>query len=306
MSEGVDPLVEEFLGYLSAERGRSENTLKAYRRDLDALVAWMAPRRLNDLAAGELDRFLADRLASGAAASSVARSASAVRGLFRFALEEGLVTADPVADAPAVKVPSRLPKALPEELVLALIDGVNGEDALSRRDRALLELLYGTGARVGELVGLSLGDLSRTEGLLRVRGKGDRERLVPLGTAATEALLRWLAPEGREQLCPDRFARRADAEALFLNQQGRRISRQGVARVVAQRAERAGIEGHVSPHVLRHSCASHMLAHGADVRVVQELLGHASIGTTQIYTKVTGEHLAAAYRAAHPRAAVAT
>lgn len=304
MSAPTDPIVEEFLDYLSAERGRSVNTLKAYRRDLEALSAWLGPgRSLSSLRPGELDRFVASRLASGAAPSSVARQASAARGLFRFALEEGLVAADPVVDAPAVKVPSRLPKALPEEVVLELIEGVNGDDALSRRDRAMLELLYGTGARVGELVGLNLGDLSRSEGLLRVRGKGGRERLVPVGTAATEALARWLEPSGRAALAPPSFARRADADALFLNQRGRRISRQGVARVVVERAERAGVAGPVSPHVLRHSCASHMLAHGADVRVVQELLGHASIGTTQIYTKVTGRHLKEAYLGAHPRAA---
>lgn len=303
MSTAPDPLVEEFLAYLSAERGRSANTLKAYRRDLEALASWLGPqRRLASLRPGELDRFVADRLAQGAAPATVARQASAARGLFRFATEEGLVPSDPVLDAPAVKVPSRLPKALPEEVVLELIEGVDGDDALSRRDRAMLELLYGTGARVGELVGLNLGDLSRSEGLLRVRGKGNRERLVPVGTAATEALSRWLEAPGRPALAPDRFARRMDADALFLNQRGRRISRQGVARVVQQRAIRAGISGPVSPHVLRHSCASHMLAHGADVRVVQELLGHASIGTTQIYTKVTGAHLQQAYLSAHPRA----
>ncbi|MCX6512409.1 MAG: site-specific tyrosine recombinase XerD [Actinobacteria bacterium] len=298
-----DPLVEEFLHFLSAERGRSDNTLKAYRRDLEVFTLWLAAdQSLQSVSTADIDRFIAERLTTGAAASSVARQASAIRGIYRFALEEGAMSKDPASEATIVKIGSRLPKALDQKAVGDLLDGVNGSDPIARRDRAVLELLYGTGARVSEVAGLNLSDLARQEGLLRVLGKGSRERLVPVGAGATEALSRWLAEGGRPSMVPERFARRSDADALFLNQRGQRMSRQGIDRIVASRAKRAGITSKVSPHVLRHSCATHMLAHGADIRVVQELLGHASIGTTQIYTKVTQDHLRSAYEAAHPRA----
>ncbi|HEX3947134.1 MAG TPA: tyrosine-type recombinase/integrase, partial [Acidimicrobiales bacterium] len=166
--------------------------------------------------------------------------------------------------------------------------------------RALLELLYGTGGRVSEIVGLDLADLAPGERLLRLYGKGAKERLVPLGRLAAAALVDWLAPGGRDQLVPARWRRRGDAEAVFLNARGGRLSRQGAYDILRRRAAGTGVR--VSPHVLRHSCATHMLARGADIRVVQELLGHASITTTQLYTKVTAEHLRATYESAHPRA----
>jgi integrase/recombinase XerD len=194
-----------------------------------------------------------------------------------------------------------LPKALSEAEVLVLLDGVNGDDPLSLRDRAILELLYGTGARVSEVVDLDLGSLAYDEGLLRVRGKGDKERIVPVGRGAQDALGAWIGPKGRGALAGPGTSR-ADASALFLNARGRRLSRQGVHLMVASRARRSGIAAAVSPHTLRHSCATHMLSRGADVRVVQELLGHASVATTQIYTKVTTDHLIRAYSSAHPRA----
>jgi len=202
----------------------------------------------------------------------------------------------------APRAPSRLPKALDEGDVVALLEAAGGPTAFDRRDRAILETLYGTGMRVSELVGLSIGDLGSDTGLVRVLGKGSTERLVPLGRCATEALEHWLGPDGRANLEPRRWARRADAEAVFLNARGGRLSRQGVWGVIDKRARRAGLGGRVHPHVLRHSCASHMLAHGADIRVVQELLGHASVATTQIYTRVSPEHLRRAYERAHPRA----
>ena len=177
------------------------------------------------------------------------------------------------------------------------MDSVDGTGPADYRDRALLEVLYGTGARISEVVGLSLMDLQGDDGLLRVFGKGAKERLVPLGGPARMALDRWLAPDGRPLMAPDRWARRGDAEAVFLNLRGSRLSRQGAWAVVHHRAERVGLGEVVSPHVLRHSCASHMLAHGADIRVVQEVLGHVSIATTQIYTKLSQDHLRASYLA---------
>jgi integrase/recombinase XerD len=228
-----------------------------------------------------------------------------MRGLYRFLADEGITSEDPTTTTGALRVPARLPKALSEPEVVGLLDGISGSDPLSLRDRALLELLYGTGARVSEVVSLELEDLAYDEGLLRVVGKGDKERLVPLGRGAQEALAAWLAPGGRALLLGDGGGGRGEGRALFVNQRGRRLSRQGAHLVVQRRARAAGIDRVVSPHILRHSCATHMLAHGADVRIVQELLGHASVATTQLYTKVSDEHLRQAYAEAHPRARAA-
>jgi integrase/recombinase XerD len=240
-------------------------------------------------------------------ASSVARALSSMRGFHRFLVEEGLRGDDPTLDLPSVSVTDLLPKALSEEETELLLGAVVGTGPMVLRDRALLEVLYGTGARVSEVVGLNLGDvIAAVEGtdlpLLRVLGKGDKERVVPIGGLARAALAEWLAGQGRPLLEPRKWARRSDAEAVFLNARGGRLTRVGVFGVVKKYAGRVGLADKVSPHVLRHSCATHMLGRGADVRVVQELLGHASIATTQRYTKVSAEHLRRAYEGAHPRA----
>jgi integrase/recombinase XerD len=233
----------------------------------------------------------------------MARSTTALRGLYRFLVSEGVLRADPTVDVRSPRLPRRLPKALDEEQVVMLLDSVSGDGPTALRDRALLELLYGTGARISEVVGLSLMDFQGDDGLLRVFGKGAKERLVPLGGPARLAVDRWLGPSGRPRLEPDRWRRRSDAEAVFINTRGGRLSRQGAWAIVTHHAQRVGLGDVVSPHVLRHSCASHMLAHGADIRVVQEVLGHVSIATTQIYTKLSQDHLRSSYLAAHPRAA---
>ncbi|HEX3540716.1 MAG TPA: site-specific tyrosine recombinase XerD [Acidimicrobiales bacterium] len=295
---------EEFLSWLSVERGRAANTLSAYRRDLRAYETWLRRRQLAlaDVAEPDVLAYVADLWASGRAPSSVARALVAVRSLHRFLADEGHVGSDPTGDVGRPKVPQGLPKALTEDEVAGLLAAVVGEDATARRDRAILELLYGTGMRISELVGLSLRDLALDSGVIRVFGKGAKERLVPLGRYAHVALDEWLSPNGRGALSPSHWARRGDSEAVFLNARGGRLSRQGAWGIVRRYGDKVGLGERLTPHVLRHSCATHMLDHGADIRVVQELLGHASIATTQVYTKVSTERLRSAYEAAHPRA----
>jgi integrase/recombinase XerD len=306
---GAAPLgldIEEFLSWLAVERGRSANTLAAYRRDLRAYQSWLGVRQLAlaDVSEADVQDYVPHRGHQGRAPATIARALVAVRSLHRFLVDEGLAGLDPTGDVGTPPVPQGLPKALAEEEVTSLLDAVVGEDAPARRDRAILELLYGTGMRISELVGLSLADLAIEDGVIRAFGKGAKERLVPLGRYAREALHAWLAPSGRGAMVPARWARRNDSEAVFLNARGGRLSRQGAWGIVRGYGDKVGLGDRLTPHVLRHSCATHMLDHGADIRVVQELLGHASIATTQVYTKVSTERLRVVYQAAHPRARV--
>lgn len=296
--------VEEFLSWMVAEKGRSVNTLAAYRRDLTAYCAWLAGhgRSIIDVSHGELVAFVGERRASDAATSSIARQLAAIRMLHKYLSIEGERPDDPAAELEGVRVPSGIPKPLDESQVTSLLDAVIGTEPLHHRDRALLELLYGTGARISEAVGLSIGDINIDDRLVMLYGKGSKERLVPFGGAAARALEDWFGRGGRERLVPMRWQRRGDAEAVFLNTRGGRLTRQAAWLIVKKYGERAGISERLSPHVLRHSCATHLLDHGADLRVVQEMLGHASISTTQVYTRVSQERLWDVYRSAHPRA----
>ena len=298
-------LVVDYLTWLRLERGRAERTVEAYRRDLADWAGFLAARGI------ELDQATEDHLTewigalrdAGLAASTVKRRVVAARNLHRYLAEEELSDTDPGAAVVPPSVSKGLPKALSESEVGTLIDGVIGTDAVSRRDRAILETLYGTGVRISELVSLSLADIDLHDAEMRVIGKGDKERIVPVLGGAARALAEWIDVDGRGALMPARWRRRDDETAVFLNQRGGRLSRQGAWGVVKARGDAVGIGDRLSPHVLRHSCATHLLDHGADIRIVQELLGHASIGTTQVYTKVSSERLHAAWRTAHPRAA---
>ncbi|HRW38856.1 MAG TPA: tyrosine recombinase XerC [Aquihabitans sp.] len=296
--------VEDFLTALRVERGRSTNTLRAYANDLRRYVTWLDGRgaSIGEVEETDVEAYIAELRAGELSPATVKRTLVSVRGLHRFLAGEHEGVADPAAAVEVPRTPKGLPKALSEAEVDRLLSSVAPVTPVARRDRAILELLYGTGIRIGELCGTRLTDLDLDAALLRVLGKGAKERIVPLGRHASRALVDWLGPEGRPHLEPERWARRDDADALFLNQRGGRLQRQGAWLAVRRAGDAVGLGGVLTPHVLRHSCATHMLDHGADIRTVQELLGHASISTTQVYTLVSGERLRAVYRTAHPRA----
>ena len=297
--------VADWLTHLDVERGLAAHTLAAYRRDLGRYVDYARAQRIEraeEVTEATVAGFLRS-LRTGdddhppLAASSAGRTLVAVRGFHRFLAAEGETTHDPARAVTPPAPPSRLPKAIPVDAVERLLEAASlGESPISLRDRALLEVLYGSGARISEAVGLDLDDVDLDEGVVRVFGKGSKQRVVPLGSYAVRALGEYLV-RGRPELA----AKGPGTPAIFLGHRGRRLSRQSAWAVIRTAAERAGLE-HVSPHTLRHSFATHLLDGGADVRVVQELLGHASVTTTQIYTLVTVQRLREVYAQAHPRA----
>lgn len=298
--------VDAFLAYAEVERGLAANTVASYRRDLSVYLEWLAAQRIDDVAqVGEatVSAYAASLSARAQpfAPSSAARMLSTVRGLHRWLLDERRAESDVTRELRAPKQPQRLPKALSRADVEALLAATDGDEPTALRDKALLELLYATGARVSEAVALDLDDLAvlAETGLLRLTGKGDKQRVVPVGSYARAALD---AYQVRVRPAWARKATRASSPALFLGQRGQRVSRQNAWLIIRRAAQRAGIHAEISPHTLRHSFATHLLEGGADVRVVQELLGHASVTTTQIYTHVTADALRDAYASAHPRA----
>ncbi|WP_109471261.1 site-specific tyrosine recombinase XerD [Ornithinimicrobium cavernae] len=320
--DALSRAVRGWLDHLRVERGASEHTLRAYERDLRRYQEFLRRRGIgspSEVGEGVVTDFLA-HLRTGSedyrplAASSAARALVAVRGFHKFLAAEGDVVEDP-AQLVAPPTPARrLPKAISIDAVERLLEAASvGDTPASLRDRALLEVLYGSGARVSEAIGLDLDDVDLGRGdatqgtgaegtvtedaVVRLLGKGSKERIVPLGSYATDAVEAWLV-RGRPALA----TRGRGTPAVFLNQRGGRLSRQSAWNVIQRAAERADLSGHLSPHTLRHSFATHLLDGGADVRVVQELLGHASVATTQIYTLVTARHLREVYAQAHPRA----
>lgn len=307
--DALSRLLAEHEVWLAVERGLAANSLAAYRRDLRRYAAFLRSKGCADPSGVTEDTVnayvaylhsLADddgrRCLSPA---TIARALVAVRSFHRFCVSEGLLDRDPSGDVGAPRVPQGIPKALDEDEVEALLCSVAGDDARAQRDRAILELLYATGIRISELVGLDLGDLDLEDGLVRVLGKGGRERVVPVGRAARAALRAYL---GDGRLAQRRPGAARGGDAVFLNARGGRLTRQSCWKIVREAGERVGLGARLSPHVLRHSCATHMLDHGADIRVVQELLGHARVSTTQVYTKVSPARLRAVYDSAHPRA----
>jgi len=315
--------VAAYLDHLAVERGLAANTVSSYRRDLDRYAATLSAAghsRLDTVDERDVTAYLrllreGDAEHPPLSAASAARAISAIRGLHRFAAREGLITDDATREVRPPVPPRRLPKALGVDEVRRLLEATRGEDPASLRDAALLEFLYGTGARVSEAVGCAVDDLDLTDGSVLLRGKGGRSRLVPVGGYARDAIAAYLVRARPALLAHRRTASGAqvgarigagigarDGHILFRNARGGPLTRQGAWGILRQAASRAGLSQEISPHALRHSFATHLLDGGADVRVVQELLGHASVTTTQIYTLVTVEKLREVYATSHPRA----
>ncbi|MDO5031639.1 site-specific tyrosine recombinase XerD [Corynebacterium sp.] len=296
----LESLAQTWLNHLAVEKGASKNTLSNYRRDLRRYIEWLGEAGIEDLRGVErqhVERYLVD-LRGRMAESSASRALIVARGLHKFAVSEGLIDADVAAEVSPPKTAQHLPETLTVEEVTRLIESIPQDESatpIDLRDRALLELLYGTGARISEVIGLSVDDVTDNEGILKLRGKGDKERLVPVGTQATKALQAYLV-RARPVLSQGK------SHALFLNTRGGALSRQSAWAALKTAAQRAELDTSISPHTLRHSFATHLLEGGADVRTVQELLGHSSVTTTQIYTHVSNDSLREVWRTAHPRA----
>ena len=296
-SDLLTRLLPDYLAALLVERGLSANTVAAYRADLEAFGAWLAQRDLEPAACerADLRRYLSALRSRGLAARSSARALAALRGLYRYLLERGECAADPTVELEGPRLLRALPHFLSADEVDALLAAPDTGTPRGLRDRAMLETLYATGVRVSELVGLLVAQLRLDPGYLRVIGKGNKERIVPLGSQARHWLALYL-----EQARPGLDTRRSDR--LFLSVRGAGMTRQAFWQLLKRHGRRAGITSHLSPHVVRHSFATHLLEHGADLRAVQAMLGHASISTTEIYTHVTRERLRQLYDRAHPRA----
>lgn len=295
----LDDAVAEFLGALGAERGLAKNTVAAYRRDLDRYVALLEEHErtvVAEVTSDDVAAFLASLREAGLAPASVARNVSSVRSFHRFLVAESLADRDPTSTLQSPRRSAPLPKALTVDEVLRLLDAPDPHTPLGARDTALLEFLYASGARVSEAVDLDVIDIDFDGRTVIVTGKGDKQRLVPIGKPALAAIEAYLPV--RMELRKGR----PDPERLFLNARGGPLSRQGVWQIVRKHGRAAGLDpDRVSPHVLRHSTATHMVEGGADLRTVQEMLGHASISTTQIYTRVSPQHLLEVFVSTHPR-----
>jgi len=294
----MDKHLTDFINYINYEKGYSPNTLSSYRRDIEGLFTYLkdkgvvSPENLNRK---HIVASVSELLRKGMSASSVTRKIAAVKSFCHFLLREGIIKDDPTIDIQFPKMEKRLPKALSPSEVLRLIEYPKGEQNLHVRDRAILEVLYGSGIRASELVGLNMSHVNLDVGYLRCMGKGGKERIVPFGSAAIKALKEYI-DKARPKLI------KKDCDPLFFDRAGRRLTRQGLWYIFNDYVKKAGLKTGVSPHSLRHSFATHLLERGADLRSVQEMLGHANIKTTEIYTNVSRERIRRVYKEAHPRA----
>ena len=297
------PAVATFIDWLKIERGYSANTVTSYSRDVEDFLSSLGGRTgLADLKALHLQQYLASLYLSHSA-SSVARKMSSLRVFIRHCLREKHLAADPLAGLAGPKLPKHIPVYLTVDEIFSLLEEPKPQDTFQQRDRAVMELMYATGMRVSEAAAGNVADVDFAAGMIKIRGKGGKERLAPFGRAAAEALRAWLPLRG--QLAAARITRghRPEQEALFLNNRGTRLTARSIERMVAAYGQRAGIRAQVTPHALRHSFATHLVEMGMDLRMVQELLGHASLSSTQIYTHLDMEHLSRVYDKAHPKAA---
>jgi integrase/recombinase XerD len=298
-------LLLDFLGYLEVERGLSRNTLEAYRSDLQQFGEFLSRRGLAplELTPGELAEFISE-LAEGregrppCAPATLQRKVACLRSFYRYLRREQLIDHDPARELRAPRLPTRLPHVLSRDEVMRLLSQPRGNSPTAIRDRALLETMYACGLRASEAITLELADLDLELGVLRARGKGSKERLVPIGSQAIDGLRGYL------EAARPRLVGLADETHVFVNRRGGALSRQGLYKIVQRHARSAGLEGRMSPHTLRHTFATHLLAGGCDLRSLQEMLGHADIATTQIYTHLSVERLRDVYFEAHPRAEI--
>ncbi|HEY5433210.1 MAG TPA: tyrosine recombinase [Coriobacteriia bacterium] len=291
-------LVDRFLAQLATERNASPQTVRAYSSDLARYLEWAERAEADPLGSDPriLRRYLADLDRARYARRTIARRLSAVRSLFAYLNREGVLSYDPASVVATPKLPARLPRLVPTDLLTALLDSPPADDAGGLRDRAILELLYATGARVSELVSLDLGDVDLAGGQIRVTGKGDKQRILPLHREAVSRVRTYLT-EGRARLKP-----KAGEDAVFLNRTGTRLTDGGIRRMLTRHLGALGATSGVTPHTFRHTFATHLLEAGADLRTVQDLLGHVALSTTQIYTHVGVQRLQRVHRDAHPRA----
>lgn len=295
----MSDLIAEFIHYLGAERGLAVNTLESYGRDLRLYQEYLTLRGAVSLEAATSSMVLGYLLhmqAEGKATATIARRLAALKAFYQYLVQEQKTDQDPTANLESPKLERRLPKVLSVHEVEEMLRQPDLRTPAGLRDKAMLELLYATGIRVSELTSLNVGDVNFSQGFLRCLGKGGKERVVPVGSVAVESVRQYLL-KGRPKL-----VRESRERCLFLNHHGRRLTRQGFWKIVKKYAERAGIDREITPHTLRHSFATHLLENGADLRAVQEMLGHADISTTQIYTHLTKGHLKDVYARAHPRA----
>jgi integrase/recombinase XerD len=292
-------LIERFIHYLAVERGLALNTLESYQRDLTQYVTFLERSNISDLnqtRRANIIAYLADMQRKGRATSTISRNLASLRAFYSFLLRDGLIDGDPTTNLESPKIEKRLPKVLTVSEVEALLEGPDYGTVAGIRDKAMLELLYATGIRVSELVSLNLSDVNLNMGFLKCYGKGSKERIIPLGSVALKTVSDYVM-RSRVKLMRDQ-----SEESLFLNHHGQRLSRQGFWKIIKKYANAARINKEITPHTLRHSFATHLLENGADLRAVQEMLGHADISTTQIYTHLTKSRLKEVYAKTHPRA----
>jgi len=291
--------LEEYMNYLAVEKGLAKNTLDSYRRDLQKFIAFLHNQKLTDpgqVKSSEITRFIGDLKSGQSATSTISRMLASIRSFFNYLLEEGIVKTNPALELESPRIEKKLPRVLTTDEINSLLDQPKTSECKGLRDKAMLELLYASGIRVSELIDLNLSDFDPRVGYLRCKGKGQKERIVPIGSVAIGYVNDYMN-SAREKLCKNN-----GEAALFVNHHGSRMTRQGFWKLLKKYAHNSGIETEITPHTIRHSFATHLLENGADLRSVQEMLGHSDISTTQIYTQVTRKKIREIYDKAHPRA----